>query len=100
MKLILILLWAAVLGSLSYAVQAEPMARAKADNATVYLHSDKCGLAEVSNLPGRATWVEGQKTFEGCFAIRPDTGVVLVYFVADKTVVAIPIELFARVTSA
>lgn len=75
----------------------EPMGQAKlGEKVTVVLHSEKCALDAVANLPGRATWVEDGKTFEGCFGFDRNFGIIRLYF-SDKTVVAVPVQLFARV---
>lgn len=76
--------------------RAEPIAQTTAGNVQVFLHNEPCKLAEIKNLANRATWVEGGATFEGCFGVSQETGVVIAYF-TDKTVVAIPISAFARV---
>lgn len=80
--------------ALSVAVLAEPVARAKADDGTVTLHNESCQLAEVANLPGRATWEEKGKVFEGCFGVR--AGLVMFFF-SDKTVVVMSVREFASV---
>lgn len=70
--------------------RADPIAQAAAGNGVqVVLHSEPCALKEITNLPNRATWTEAGASFEGCFGVRPETGVVIAYF-TDKTVVAIP----------
>ena len=79
-------------------VLAEARFVAEADGAKVFLYEEKCALPQVSNLPFRATWDDKGKVYEWCFGPRPDMGVVMAYF-SDKTVVAIPIELFKRLTS-
>lgn len=74
---------------------AAPVATAGDDRVVVTLTDEKCTLPAVSNLPMRATWKEGGTTHEGCYAVAP--GLVLFYF-ADKSVVAIPAQAFRRVT--
>jgi hypothetical protein len=55
-------------------------------------------VAEVSNLPGRATWTQDGKVFEGCYGLDMDLGLVVAYFQSDRTVVNLPQFLFERVT--
>lgn len=74
------------------------MMEGKGLSVTLY-HPEKCQLEAVSNLPFRATWTENGKTFEGCFTIDGQLGIVRMYF-EDKSVVAIPVQLFQRVTGA
>ena len=79
-------------------VHAEPRWRAEAQGAVIVLHSDKCELAEVSNLPFKATWEEKGVTFTGCWAPNPDVGIVVGYFKEDRSVAIIPIQVFKKVT--
>ncbi len=87
---------AMILAPLAY---AEPVYQAGSADGTlrIVLHDEKCALAEIANLPRRATWTEGAKTYEGCWGARPDQGIVLAYF-TDKTVVAVPVQAFSKVT--
>lgn len=90
----------AVVGALySSKVYAEPFAVTHGDGIVVTLHTEKCAMPEVTNLPQRATWEEKGKVFEGCAGVNRDLGVVLFYF-SDKTVGAAPIQAFQRVTGA
>lgn len=77
---------------------AQPLAVGASGAVTVTLTDERCAMAAVANLPGRATWSEGGKIFEGCWGLMPETGIVLAYF-DDKSVVAIPAAAFRRVTS-
>ena len=87
--LIILLCWPSM-------VFAEPMYLTTTPNGTVItLHSEKCQLTEVVNLPKRATWREGIKTFEGCWGLSP-LGLVMFYF-DDKTVAMVPADSFQRV---
>ncbi len=74
---------------------AAPMFRAANEGIVITLDSDKCALKEVSNLPKKAFWLQDGKTVEGCWGVSP-LGVVNFYF-ADRTVVAIPQEVFQKV---
>lgn len=58
----------------SSGVRADPIATASAENnAVITLYNEPCDIKDqVTNLPMRATWVEGGKTFKGCFGVRPD----------------------------
>ncbi len=81
---------------------AEPIARAVVNNGQVVItvHTEDCTLKDnVANLPKRATWVEGNKTFEGCVGVSP-VGVAMFYFKEDKSVAVVPLEMFQPVTGA
>ena len=101
-------MWAALIGLAvglvlhAGQVRADPIAQAVVNNGQVVItvHSEDCALKEVvSNLPKRATWVEGGKTFEGCVGVSP-IGVAMLYFREDKSVAAVPLEMFERVSGA
>ena len=94
----LALLLALVIGGAVVVAHAEPVAEARSETTRIVLHSDKCALKEVANLPRRATWEEGGKVYEGCWGGRPDSGMVLAYF-SDRTVVAIPLQVFQALRS-
>ena len=82
-------------------VFAEPIAQATVNEGAVVVtvFSEDCNLkATVANLPKRATWVEKGKTFEGCVGVEPAAGVAIFYVATDKSVTAIPLVAFARVT--
>lgn len=82
---------------------AEPMAKASVNNGQVVItiYTEDCTLKNVvTNLPKRATWVEGGKTYEGCAGVQPDAGVAMFYFSGDKTVAVVPLQIFARVIGA
>ena len=80
------------------AAYAKPVAvNTQQAGVTILLTDEKCVLQTISNLPNRATWNEAGKTFEGCWTVRPDTGVVLIYF-EDMSVVAVPVRSFREVT--
>jgi hypothetical protein len=80
---------------LATSVCAAPMYRAANEGIVITLDSDKCALKEVANLPKKAFWVQDGKTIEGCWGVSP-LGVVNFYF-ADRTVVAIPQDVFHKV---
>lgn len=44
-----------------YNAYAEPRYQASVQGIVVTLHTEKCAIAEVSNLPYRATWMENGK---------------------------------------
>lgn len=75
---------------------AEPFAQVQSvDGVRIVLYREDCALSAITNLPGRATWEDNGKVFEGCWGVRPNMSVVLMYF-DDKTVAAIPISSFER----
>ena len=79
-------------------VIARPMVQASVQGIVITVHSEDCELKNVvSNLPKKATWVENGKTFEGCAGASP-LGVLMFYFHGDKTVAAVPADLFVPVT--
>lgn len=91
------LLFVVVMFLLPQNALAEPFAQAEADGAKVVLHNDKCTLKEVENLSKHATWEEKGKLYIGCWGAHPDAPFILAYF-NDRTVVAIPKQVFRRVT--
>jgi len=72
-----------------------PVFQAEANGVRITLFDEPCELKTVANLPLKATWNEGGKSFSGCWGPRPQEGIVLAYF-SDLTVVAIPIPLCTR----
>lgn len=87
--LLLLFLWV-------FPANAAPLYRAVAGPATITLYSDECRTPGITNLPRRAIWHEGGKDVEGCFGVSP-FGVAVFYF-ADKTATAIPIQAFEKVS--
>jgi hypothetical protein len=69
MRLLIVCIATLYTGSLN----AEPKFSANVDSGKVVLHDDKCTLTEVTNLPFRAQWVEGNKVFEGCWTPPPSS---------------------------
>ena len=90
-----VLLGLILLGCVTEAA-AEPLFRVTLpEGAVITLHSGKCEMTEVVNLPMVATWEEKGKTFTGCWGVNP-AGVVSLYF-TDKTVVGLPVRAFEKV---
>jgi hypothetical protein len=77
--------------------QAAPLYSAEVEGVRIVLTDEDCKLPAVANLKKRATWTEKGKTFEGCFGLHPQYGVVIAYF-SDKHVVLIDPQAFVRVT--
>jgi hypothetical protein len=78
--------------------RAEAAFEAQAENgARVTFYKEPCRLKEVSNLPYRAVWTEGEKSYEGCFGARPDHQLLVAYF-TDKTVGLIPLSALRKLT--
>lgn len=78
-------------------VFAEPVFSTEAGGIRITLYSDKCQLKDqVSNLPVRATWEEGGKTFEGCVGSNPQLRMFIFYF-SDRSAVVVPMAAFERV---
>jgi hypothetical protein len=76
--------------------QAAPLYSAEVEGVRIVLTDEDCKLTAVANLKKRATWTEKGKTFEGCFGIHPQYGVVIAYF-SDKHVVLMDPQAFVRV---
>lgn len=53
----------------------------------------------MSNLQNRATYLEGGKTYEGCVGGNAQLGILVFYF-EDRTVFAVPVQFFSRVSGA
>src|SRR5262245_51647010 len=94
--------WAVVLVFLTCwpaAVLSAPQYSAEVEGVLVVLYDEPCEAKAVANLPFRATWTEKGKVFNGCWGPRPNEGVVIGYFVEDRTVALIPIRAFKRVSA-
>jgi hypothetical protein len=84
--------------ALSQFAYGEPAFVTDADGARITLHTDKCSMKEVKNLPFKATWEEKGKVFQGCWGPRPDAGLIVFYF-DDRTVGIAPMQAFVKVTN-
>jgi hypothetical protein len=78
---------------------ADPVFVAEAGGIRIVLHSEDCRVAEVKNLPRRATWTQDGKQYEGCFGAVPQLGMVMLYFVTDKSVAIVPMQEFQKLQS-
>jgi len=85
----------ALIAALPMPVYAKTLYIARSGDITVSLTDEPCQIQAVSNLPKRAIWVEKGKTFEGCYGLQPNAGIVMAYF-DDKTVAVFPGQLFER----
>jgi hypothetical protein len=88
-----------LLFGVSYCAYGEPAYETSHEGVRIVLHDDKCTLKEVSNLPRKVVWHENGKEIVGCWGARPDAGLVLMYFSADKTVGIATMSSFRKVTS-
>ena len=77
--------------------EARAVAIATSQGISITVTDEPCRLKQVSNLPYRVTWKDGNKTFEGCFTVRPDVNVVVAYF-DDGSVALIPAHAFSMVS--
>jgi hypothetical protein len=89
---------AGILFFVASSVYGEPTHRTSIQGVVITLHSEKCALSEVANLPRRATWVENGKTFEGCVGYADAFGMLMFFFKDDKSVAIIPVDAFSKVT--
>jgi len=81
-------------------VLADPIGKAEAEGAVITFYNEPCLIKDqITNLPFRAEWVEKDKTYQGCFGIRPDIGMVVAWF-DDRTVALIPLQAVKKVTGA
>ena len=88
--LIFILCWPSI-------VLSAPRFAASEGATTVTLYDEPCELKEVvTNLPYKATWVEGDKIIQGCWGAWVNDQRVLAYF-GDKTVALIPFSVLSKV---
>lgn len=78
---------------------AAPIYKAEDAEMRIVLTDEDCKLTNVvTNLPKRATWVDKNGKYEGCYAIH-DIGIVVAYF-SDKTVAILPAYIFQKVAGA
>lgn len=91
---------AVIAALLSLPLWAAPLYEARVNQGAVLItiHSEPCALPVVVGLPKRATWVEGDKTYEGCVGLRPDFGLLVFYF-TDRTIGLVPVNAFVKVTT-
>jgi hypothetical protein len=73
---------------------AKPMFAADLEGVRIVLSDDKCDLTVVANLPYKATWEEKGKTYTGCWGVMGQN--VVAFFSEDKTVAAIPLQVFRK----
>ena len=76
---------------------AEPIAVMTLQGVTVTLTNQPCAIKYVTNLPLRATWKDGSKTFDGCYAVFPESEAVGFWF-DDGSVAVVPVMMFKMVT--
>jgi hypothetical protein len=79
-------------------VFAKPMFAAELEGVRIVLSDDKCELTVVSNLPYKATWTEKGQTYTGCWGVMGHN--VAAYFEQDRTVAAIPVQVFKKLIEA
>jgi hypothetical protein len=80
------------------AYSAELLFQAQVGEIKISLYKDKCEAKEVANLPYLAVWEEKGKSFNGCFGVNSDLGVVMLYFPGDRSVAAVPTGVFVKAT--
>lgn len=79
-----------------FSLKAEPVAVSSNNGITITLFDEGCKSHNVKNLPYRAAWKEGKGSFEGCYGVS--SGVVVMLYFEDKTVVVLPVQAFAKTT--
>ena len=100
-----LIVWAVFIGlalaAALYPIYAHAAAIAQIHDkdVSITLYDEPCALAEIKNLGYRATWTEGGKTFQGCWAARADLEIVAAYF-DDKTIALIPFGVIKPVKNA
>ena len=96
----LMLLLAFVLMALAHTAHSTPVMQATADDVAIVLHDETCKLDAVGGEKYfRAQWVTPKGAIEGCWGVVPLTPqirVVVLYF-SDKTMAAVPAQIFSRV---
>ena len=81
-------------------VFAEPRFAVTDGKIAVTLYDDPCELKDtVSNLPYKATWTEGDKTYNGCWGPWVNDQKIVAYF-TDKTIAVIPFSAVTKVSGA
>jgi len=93
MLLLVVVLMVGTIVLYSGTANAAPRYVANVEGITITLYDEPCKLDAVANLPYRATWQEGGKTFEGCFLFFEHAGVIVGYF-SDKSVAPMPVQIF------
>lgn len=73
--------------------RAETLAIAKQGDLTVTLTDEPCTLRVAKNLMLRAVWTDPNGTFEGCWNVFHETGMVGAYF-EDQTFAVLPAQVF------
>lgn len=96
---VLLLLTVLVVTAWATQAQAVPIAQANQEGVQITLTDEDCKLPAVANLKKRATWTEKGRTYEGCYGGHPYFPIVMAYF-SDKTVVALPLEIFTALRGA
>ena len=72
-----------------------PVAEARNGDVTIFLTAEGCSLPTVKNLPYLAVWKEPAGVIKGCYDLRGEGRVVVIYF-EDQMVVVLPIGIFSR----
>ena len=91
------LLLGVILGIVAGFSYAEPIAIARGNGISITLHTDKCKISYLTNLPNRVVWKD-TKTYEGCFAFFEESNSIGA-FLDDGSVIVVPLGMFKPVTS-
>jgi hypothetical protein len=96
----LLALAAVVWLTLPFTADAKPIYTTAQQGVVLTIHTEECGFKDTVDMPLKATWTQDGKTIEGCWLARPDLKVLLFYFPADKSVFAVSMGAFQKVTDA
>src|SRR4051812_47349178 len=78
---------------------AEPIYQYEGSGVVIVLHDEECEIEAVTNLAGRLTWTQDEETIEACWGVDTVMALVLV-FRGDGAVLALPVQVFKRLTPA
>ena len=73
------------------------VARADIGSTRISLYNEPCALSSIINLPGRAVWLDKNKIYEGCFGVDQVLGVVVLYFMEDRSITILSVDQFVKI---
>ena len=89
-----------VLAALLYStlVYSFEVARVDIGSTRISLYNEPCAFSSIINLPGRAVWLDKNKIYKGCFGVDQVLGVVVLYFMEDRSITILPLDQFVKVS--